>query len=133
MLQPGWFPFFLKPGQKLISPSIPEIRETIDLREFKELIFACRVDGRPKAEVDWLYNDVDIGMSGLPPRSYAINEEIGGRSVLMFNLQDFFNETDLPNGLLGTNTIQCSADNEAGSSVTGTAVVTGESNNQNNA
>ena len=72
-------------------------------------------------------------MSGLSPRSYEIVEVTGGRSVLMFNLQDFFNETEMANGLLGTNTIQCSADNEAGSSVTGTAIVTGESNNQNNA
>lgn len=125
-LQPGWFPFELQFGQKLISPSFPEVAETIDLREYKELIFACRVDGRPRAEVTWRLNEMNIERSDLPPNSYDIFEVIGGRSVLVFDLLSFFNETE-NNGLLGTNRIQCSADNEAGSSVTGTAVLIGES------
>lgn len=130
VLQPGWFPFELQSDQLVISPDIPPVVRTVDLREFKELVFSCRVDGKPKGVVTWLYNEVPIDMTTLPQSSYDIFEVVQGRSVLVFDLFNFFNETGAlgtTNGLLGTNRIQCIGSNEAGNSLTGEAIVMGES------
>jgi hypothetical protein len=110
VLQPGWFPFDLTSGQKILFPDFIERTETVDLREFSQLIFACRVDGNPKAEVIWLINDVPIFDTVLT--DYLIFEVVEGRSVLIFDLR-FFNETGV-NPLLGLNTISCFAENEGG-------------------
>ena len=123
-LQPGWVPFDLRKGQKFIFPGLTTVRVDVELSEFTELVFACRADGRPKAEVRWFFNENPINFGD----SQMIFEVGEGRSVLIINLARF-NETEFPfeNALLGTNNIQCIADNAAGASVTGEVDLSGRS------
>ena len=125
VLRPGWFPFHLSTGQKVLFPdvTVPPPEVTIDLREFDELIFACRVDGKPKGLVRWLVDDIPIDDTGLP---YDVVEIVPGRSVLIFDLKNMFNMT-MFNGLLGSNQITCESDNAAASLTRGDIVLNGES------
>jgi hypothetical protein len=127
-LQPGWFPFDLRSGQKIIFPTEAATSVTVELSEFTELVFACRMDGRPKATVRWLFNEFPI--ENLP--GVTIMEVGEGRSVLIINLATYNesvsnNMSMRPNLLLGTdNRIQCTGDNAAGASVTGRVLLTGQ-------
>ena len=112
MLQPGWFPFRPTSGQKLLFPDLPAPIETVNLREFEQLVLACRMDGRPKVEIAWRINDQPIGVA-LPRGGYRILEPVQGRSVLVLDLLNTFNETFV-NELLRANTIQCIGTNLAG-------------------
>ena len=118
VLRPGWFPFHLSTGQKVLFPdvTVPPAEVTIDLREFDELIFACRVDGKPKGLVRWLVDDVPVEESGLP---HEVVEIVQGRSVLIF---DLINMT-VGNGLLGTHQITCESDNAAASLTRGNIIL----------
>ena len=117
----------MKTGQKLIFPRLTTFGVNIELTEFAELVFACRVDGRPKAEVRWFFNELPIALGD----GQTIIEVGEGRSVLILDLSKF-NDTFGPNALLGTNNIQCRADNAAGASVTGSVDLTGRSSLFNN-
>ena len=70
------------------------------------------MDGRPKVEIAWRINDQPIGVA-LPRGGYRILEPVQGRSVLVLDLLNTFNETFV-NELLGANTIQCIGTNLAG-------------------
>ena len=115
-IRPGWFPFFLRPGQSIVWPSDPPQNATIEVQAINELVVACRVDGRPKAEVTWLFNGVDI-QSALNS-SVNITEIIQGRSVAIISVEA------LRDVLRGENTIVCQAEN-LGGSTTGTITVQG--------
>ena len=80
------------------------------------------MDGRPKAEVRWFFNDIPIALGD----SQMIIEVGEGRSVLIIDLSRF-NETIGPNALLGSNNIQCRADNAAGASTVGSVQLNGRS------
>lgn len=123
LLRPGWFPFHLENGQRVLFPNQNQVDVTIDLRQVEELIFACRVDGRPKAEVEWFVNDMPIELTGLP---HEVMEVVPGRSVLRFDLLNVYNETS-SNGLLGRNIIKCEADNAAQQLTSGSVNLLGES------
>lgn len=116
VIRPGWFPFYLRTGQSIVWPSDPPGNAAIEVQAIRELVVACRVDGRPKAEVTWLFNGVDI-QSALNS-SVNITEITQGRSVATINvgaLQDV---------LRGENTIVCQAENFGGSTA-GTIVLQG--------
>ena len=120
---PRWFPFDLLNGQKIVFPTESGVTETVDLREFQELIIPCRVEGRPRPLVEWRINDVPIEDTGISEEAYDIKEVSPARSVLIFDLLNHFNETMTRNELLGTNVIQCSVGNDN----LGTVTVEGES------
>ena len=127
MLQPGWFPFRPTAGQKLIFPSIPPATEDVFLQDFSELVFACRMDGRPKVEIIWLLNELLLEVA-LPSSSYRVMEIVQGRSVLIFDLESPpFNLTNpMQNPLLGPFSVQCQGSNLAGMAE-GQAMINGES------
>jgi hypothetical protein len=113
VLQPGWFPFRPTSGQKLIFPDTPPVTETINLREFTQLVLACRMDGRPKVEITWQINDQPLD-DVLTRGGHQVLEPVQGRSVLILDLLNTFNET-FDNPLLGRSTIDCIGGNLAGS------------------
>ena len=123
LLRPGWFPFRLDNRQRVLFPNQNPVSETIDLRQVEELIFACRVEGRPKAEVEWFINDMPIDEDVFP---HEVIEVVPGRSILIFDLLNVYNDT-MNNGLLGENTITCSADNFAENPTSGSVILHGES------
>lgn len=86
-----------------------EVKVQVD----RELVLACRVEGRPKAEVMWLFNGMDIATAldlGLLQNSSAnITEVKQGRSILIIDVAA--NEAILS----GENVIECSATNDGGS------------------
>ena len=123
-LQPGWYPSIPNNNQKLLFPDSPAVMETVNLREFDQLALACRVDGRPKALVDWFIDDVEI--SNALTEGYRVYEPVQGRSVLVLDLKNTFNET-LNNPLLGLTNIKCSASNFAGDVTEGEVNLQGES------
>ena len=70
------------------------------------------MDGRPKVEITWQINDqplVDVLIRG-----GQVLEPVQGRSVLILDLLNTFNET-FDNPLLGRSTIDCIGGNLAGS------------------
>ena len=96
----------------------------INLREFEQLVLACRMDGRPKVEITWRINDRRLN-EVLTRGGYEVLEPVQGRSVLILDLLNTFNET-VDNPLLGLNTIDCIGGNLAGSA-NGRANLQGES------
>ena len=82
----------------------------------------CLVEGRPKAEVVWLFNGVDIetalGLGVLKNSSANITEVKQGRSILTIDVTA--NQVILS----GENVIQCSAAN-AGGSTSGSVILQG--------
>ena len=126
VLQPGWFPFRPTSVQKLVFPdtSSPAMETIINLREFEQLVLACRMDGRPKVEITWRINDRRLN-EVLTRGGYEVLEPVQGRSVLILDLLNTFNET-FDNPLLGLNTIDCIGGNLAGSA-NGQANLQGES------
>ena len=123
-LQPGWFPFHPSSNQKLLFPNSPPAMAAVNLQEFDQLILACRVDGRPRARVDWFFNDVQID-TALPDGGFQTIEPVQGRSILIFDLIRF-NETSM-NPLLGPNSIRCSGSNFAGTIASGSVSLQGQS------
>jgi hypothetical protein len=115
VLQPGWFPFRPTSVQKLVFPdtSSPAMETIINLREFEQLVLACRMDGRPKVDITWRINDRRLN-EVLTRGGYEVLEPVQGRSVLILDLLNTFNET-VDNPLLGLNTIECIGANLAGS------------------
>ena len=123
--QPGWYPFVLGNGQKLIQPTVGGVMETLELTEFNELILACRFDGKPKPDVEWVFNDIPL--SSNPIAGTMVITVAPGRSVLIFDLENYFSTTVGPNELLGRNVIECRGDNFAQMEVTARATIDGES------
>ena len=125
VLQPGWYPYVPTSDQKLLFPDFDgDPAVPVNLRDFDELVFACRVDGKPKAMVDWFIDDVEI--SNALTGGYRVYEPVQGRSVLVLDLKNTFNET-LNNPLLGLTNIKCSASNFAGDVTEGEVNLQGES------
>ena len=131
--QPRWYPFILQSDQKLINliEGMVGNVEIVELTEFRQLVFACRVDGRPKPRIRWFFNDNRINITGS-----NVSEVSQGRSVLTIDLETYRehflrNLSGMPNLLLGTNRIQCVADNVAGT-VRGSVRLRGESSLCNN-
>lgn len=124
-LQPGWFPFYIRSGQKIIWPTVSGAVETVDIRVVSELVVPCRVDGKPKAAVQYTFNDFPIETRGL---NVSVVEVFPGRWVLRIfpNLEELIVITQPTHPLLGTNVIECIADNNAGSAI-GRLTLNGES------
>ena len=112
-VQPGWLPFEGMNNQSIIWPSDPPVTANIQTQVVQQLVFACRVDGKPKAEVAWRFNGIDIEVAvsiGLLDASSVSTEIISsGRSVLIINVEP---NQDI---LRGDNDIECFAENEGGS------------------
>ena len=117
-VRPYWFPFPIEEGQRLFWPDSPPVQASVNVQNFDELVFACRVEGRPKAAVMWTIN-------GLPPgntvQNFTIEEIREGRSVLIVDITDDDQKMIFSNGM---NTIQCAAANAAGST-SGSVVLSG--------
>ena len=123
LVRPGWLPFELrKVGQRIVWPSDPPVNYEVEVQVDRELVLACRVEGRPKAEVVWLFNGMDIqtalGLGVLENSSANITEVKQGRSILTIDV------TANRVILRGENVIQCSAAN-AGGSTSGTVILQG--------
>lgn len=132
VLQPRWYPFNIKKGQRLIWPTEGGVSETVDLRVYDELIFPCRVSGRPRAIVMWLFNDQPIEDNPELQDQFSIVEVGQGNSILTIRLENFtaFGTGIIsggPNELLGRNVIQCVADNAAEDIARGTVTLNGRS------
>ena len=113
--RPYWFPF---PRQRLFWPDSPPALASVNVQSFAELVFACRVEGIPKAAVTWTIN-------GLPPgdtvQNFTIVEIREGRSVLIVEITEDDQKMIFSNQM---NTIQCAAANAAGST-SGSVVLSG--------
>lgn len=89
---------------------------------YSEIVLACRFTGRPRAMVDWLFNDVLI--ENVPELADAhIVEVVEGASILTIPLVNF--RDPFTNILLGENIIQCSGSNAAGGVARGMATIKG--------
>ena len=118
-VRPGWIPYRLIEGQSIFWPSEPPVNGLFDVQVVRELVIACRVEGRPKAEVEWQFNGEDIqSVDVLDNSSVSIREVREGRSVLTINVEA---NQDI---LRGENTIECFAEN-AGGSTSGRLVLQG--------
>ena len=88
----------------------------------RELVFACRVGGKPKADVVWQFNNVEIQQASeidlLNETSFSILNFPNGRSALTINVEE---NSDI---LRGQNEIVCTAEN-AGGSTTGSFTIEG--------
>ena len=108
--------------QSLVWPTQLSVTHTFNVQVVKELVALCLVEGRPKAEVVWLFNGIDIqtalGLGVLENSSANITEVKQGRSILTINV------TANRVILRGENVIQCSAAN-AGGSTSGTVILQG--------
>lgn len=122
LVLPGYLPFDIISSQRIFWPSDPPVTMDFETQVVKQLVFACRVDGRPEADVVWSFNGVGIEIAigiGLLNDS-SVNTEIitSGRSVLTIDVEP---NQDI---LRGENEIECFAEN-AGGSTTGTVTVQG--------
>ena len=112
MLRPFWYPRTLevRSRQKLFWPTggTPIQEQAINVQLFNELLFACRVEGRPKALVRWTINGNSVDMI-----SYASASEVQqGRSLLTVNITNVAEKNTFSTSV---NTIRCFASNAAGS------------------
>ena len=107
-VRPGWFPFDLQNEQRIYWPSEQEETHTFNIQDVEELVFACRVEGKPKPEVVWTFNDLDIA-SGMSSLNFTIMEVSQGRSALTIVVES--NEMQFRM----QNVIDCTATNAAGS------------------
>ena len=71
------------------------------------------MDGRPKVEITWQINDQPLD-DVLTRGGHQVIEPVQGRSVLILDLLNTFNET-FDNPLLGPSTIDCIGGNRGGS------------------
>ena len=122
LVRPGYLPFDITPSQAIFWPSDPPSTVIFETQVVKQLVFACRVDGRPEADVVWSFNgvgiDIAIAIGLLNDTSVATEVIISGRSVLTIDVEP---NQDI---LRGENEIECFAEN-AGGSTTGTVIVQG--------
>jgi hypothetical protein len=106
LVRPGWFPFEIQNKQRIFWPSDPPVNESFEVQVVRELVIPCRVDGRPKANVLWQFNGLDIQTA--LGSSANITEVKQGRSVLTIDVE-------ANQGILrGVNVIECSAANAGG-------------------
>lgn len=121
-IRPGWLPFEIRNRQRMFWPRDPSVTNSFEVQVVKELVFPCRVEGRPKSEVAWQFNGMDIetvlGLDLLQESSANITEVSQGRSVLIINVE--VNQDVLS----GENVIECSAAN-AGGSTSGSVILQG--------
>ena len=115
-LRPGWVPFAINRKQQIIWPSIPVITRTFNVEIVEELHFACLIDGRPRAEVVWTFNGIDIETTfGITAN---VTELSTGKSVLSIDVRANV-------GILsGENIVECSGVN-AGGSINGRVIIQG--------
>ena len=117
-VRPYWFPFPIEAGQRIFWPNSLQVQASVDVQRYDELVFACRVEGRPKAEVMWTIN-------GLSPgdvvQNFTVNETLQGRSVLIVDITDDNQKVLFSNQM---NVVQCMAANDAGMTL-GSVALTG--------
>ena len=106
LVRPGWLPFGLQNEQRIFWPSNPPANNSFAVQAVEELVFACRVEGRPKADVTWQFNGLDIQTA--LGSSANITEVRPGRSILTIEVEA---NRDI---LTDVNVIDCFAANAGG-------------------
>lgn len=95
--------------------------ETVIWNVYMNITFACRFTGRPRARVEWRFNDVLIENVPELEDRFSIVEVIQGASILTIDR----NLALAMNPLLGMFNVQCNGVNAAGGLARGTARVHG--------
>ena len=112
-LRPFSFPQVVDIGEneKLFWPTTTGNKGTVNVQIFDGLVFACRVEGRPKALVKWTLNG-----SPADTLPYAIVlEPQPGRSVLFIDITNDTEKMLFFMSMNPLNKIECSASNPRGS------------------
>jgi hypothetical protein len=123
-INPGWFPFILRQNQSIFWPvdPAPSTSTSLDVQLARELVFACRVGGKPRPNVMWEFNNLQIqeaiAIGLLDNTSVSITTFPNARSVLIIAVEA---NQDI---LRGRNEIACSAAN-AGGATTGRITLEG--------
>ena len=111
-LRPFWFPpVEIGAKEKLFWPTTTGNKGTVNVQIVDELVFACRVEGRPKALVRWTLNGISVDT--LP--FTMVVEPQPGRSVLFIDITNDTEKMMFSMFVSPLNKIECSASNPKGS------------------
>lgn len=130
-LRPRYYPYSRLPNRtRIIWPTEEGTMATViiastQMKPHDFIIFSCRFTGRPRARVEWRFNDDLIQDVPELESEFTIEEVVEGASILTIPLEFFDFGPGSMNPILGMFNVQCNGVNAAGGLARGTARVHG--------